>query len=100
MKWSQESSGRVNTSKKIARMVDADDRKERKKMPPVIESNHQTDPAFHAVILGRNARRLQELCANASLTKEQIDEVETLTRDCVRAAARITVWADTQSPPK
>jgi 4-hydroxy-3-methylbut-2-enyl diphosphate reductase IspH len=69
-------------------------------MTPAIETKHEIDPAFHAVTLGRNARRLQELTANASLTKEQIDEVETLTRDCVRAAARITVWADAQSSPK
>jgi hypothetical protein len=69
-------------------------------MTPAIETKHEIDPAFHAVILGRSARRLQELTANASLTKEQIDEVETLTRDCVRAAARITVWADAQSSPK
>jgi hypothetical protein len=96
MKWSQENSGRVNTSKKIARMVDADDRKEKKKMTPVIESNHQTDPAVHAITLGRNARRLQELTANASLTKEQRDEIDRLTRECVRAAARITIWADSQ----
>jgi len=69
-------------------------------MTQAIEKKHEIDPAFHAVILGRNARRLQEICANASLTKEQIDEIEVLTRDCVRAATRITVWADAQSSPK
>lgn len=66
-------------------------------MTQAIETKHEIDPGIHAVILGRNARRLQELCANASLTKEQIDEVEQLTRGCVRAATRITVWADAQS---
>jgi len=69
-------------------------------MTPKIETKHEIDPAVHAVILGRNARRLQELCANATLTKEQIDEIEVLTRNCVRAATRITVWADAQSAPK
>jgi hypothetical protein len=66
-------------------------------MTQAIETKHEIDPAVHAVILGRSARRLQELCANASLTKEQKDEVDRLTRDCVRAATRITVWADAQS---
>ena len=69
-------------------------------MTPAIEKNHELDPGVHAVTLGRSARRLQELTANALLTKEQIDEIEKLTRDCVRAAARITVWADAQSASK
>ena len=97
MTWSKESSGRVNTSKKIAKMVDADDQKEKKRMTPVIETQYETDPGIHAVILGRSARRLQELCANASLTQEQRDDIDRLTRDCVRAATRITVWADAKS---
>ena len=62
-----------------------------------LETQHEIDPATHAVVLGRSARRLQELCANASLTKEQRDEIDRLTRDCVRAATRITVWADAKS---
>ena len=61
-----------------------------------IEQNHEIDPAIHSVMLGRNARRLQELCANANLTGEQIDEIDRLTRECVRAATRITVWADSK----
>ncbi len=65
-------------------------------MTQAIEKKHEIDPAFHAVILGRNARRLQELTANASLTKEQRDEIDRLTRECVRAATRITIWADSQ----
>ena len=61
-----------------------------------IETNHEIDPAIHSVMLGRNARRLQEICANANLTGEQIDEIDRLTRECVRAATRITVWADSK----
>ena len=61
-----------------------------------IEPNHEIDPAIHSVVLGRNARRLQEICANANLTGEQIDEIDRLTRECVRAATRITVWADSK----
>ena len=61
-----------------------------------IEQNHEIDPAIHSVMLGRNARRLQEICANANLTGEQIDEIDRLTRECVRAATRITVWADSK----
>lgn len=61
-----------------------------------IEQKHEIDPAIHSVMLGRNARRLQELCANANLTGEQIDEIDRLTRECVRAATRITVWADSK----
>ena len=59
-----------------------------------IDPNFNNDPGIHSVMLGRNARRLQELCANANLTGEQIDEIDQLTRECVRAATRITVWAD------
>ena len=61
-----------------------------------IETKHELDPGIHSVMLGRNARRLQELCANASLTGEQIEEIDRLTRECVRAATRITVWADSK----
>ena len=61
-----------------------------------IEQNHEIDPGIHSVILGRHARRLQELCAHAVLTGEQIEEIDRLTRDCVRAATRITVWADSK----
>ena len=61
-----------------------------------IEQNHEIDPAIHSVMLGKNARRLQELCAHAKLTGEQIEEIDRLTRECVRAATRITVWADSK----
>ena len=81
--------------KSFLKRMERDDIKERRTML-TIDPNHEIDPGIHSVILARHARRLQELCANATLTGDQIDEIERLTKDCVRAAARITVWADSK----
>ena len=52
------------------------------------------DPGLPVVVLKLCGARLQELCANPTVSKEQAQEIADISKTIVRESSKILVWAE------